>query len=527
MNLLISIVLLLVQVLSCTAVGNGSATLNQLPNYAAQNDFDPYAFVQTDDGFVFPSVSETLAVNNQYGLLQDHFLLLKLQQLNRERIPARVVHGKGAGATGYFIVTNDISKYTRADFLQLGRKTKIAVRFSGANTEAGTPDTLLDATGFAIKFYTRDGIHDLLAFNTDVFLSRDPMKFADGVHARARNPQTHCLDANALFDFLVQGLESTYFTLQFFSDAMFPKSYRFIDGHAINIFKLVDAKGGYVYARFHWFSDIVDKPFFKTLEDAALISGQNPDYLIQELFDSIASGEWPSWTFKIQVMTEKEAKKYKGDPFDITKAWLDVPMITVGNFVLDRNPDNYFAEVEQIAFCPGHMVPGIEPGPDRLLQARMFAYSDAHNYRLGVNNAQIPINRCPFEARVLNRDGFMNVGPNGGNSPNYYPNSFHGLTSNNQNYYKQAPFQICGTADRVKDFEEDFFSQSKLFIENLEANDPEQLQRLLARFAAFLSLATGRLQQEIIRNMGYGVSKSFGRQLEKALNAITNSTSTS
>ncbi|XP_037035673.1 catalase-like [Bradysia coprophila] len=226
-------------------------------------------------------------------------------------------------------------------------------------------------------------------------------------------------------------------------------------------------------------------------------------------------------------MTEKDAKKYKGDPFDVTKAWLDVPMITVGKFILDRNPDNYFAEVEQIAFCPGHMVPGIEPGPDRLLQARMFAYSDAHNYRLGVNNAQIPINRCPFEARVLHRDGFMNVGPNGGNSPNYYPNSFHGLTSNNQNYYKQAPFQICGTADRVKDFEPDFFSQSKLFVENLEANDPEQLQRLLARFAAFLSRATGRLQQEIVRNMGYGVSKNFGRQLENALNAITNSTSTS
>ncbi|KAG4068140.1 hypothetical protein HA402_001565 [Bradysia odoriphaga] len=376
---------------SCTAVGNRSATQDQLPNYAEQNDFDPYVFVQTDDGFVFPSVSETLAVNNQYGLLQDHFLLLKLQQLNRERIPARVVRG----ATGYFIVTNDISKYTRADFLQLGRKTKIAVRFSGANSDPGTPDTVLCATGFAIKLYTRDGIHDLLAFNTDVFLARDPMKFADAAHALARNPQTHCRDINTVFDFFVNGLESTFFMIQFFSDAMFPKSYRFVDGHAINIFKLVDAKGDYVYARFHWFSDYVYKPFFETLEDAALVSGQNPfrNFSIVLLAVNGPAGH----------------SRYK-------------------------NPDNYFAEVEQIAFCPGHMVPGIEPGPDRLLQARMFAYSDAHNYRLGVNNAQIPINRCPFEARVLHRDGFMNVGPNGGNSPNYYPNSFHGLTSNNQKF---------------------------------------------------------------------------------------------
>lgn len=289
---------------------------------------------------------------------------------------------------------------------------------------------------------------------------------------------------------------------------------------------MVNDKGGYVYARFHWISDYVDRPFFETLADAAAVAGQNPDYLIQELFDSIANGVWPSWTFKIQVMTEKEAEKYNGDPFDISKSW-DSPMIPVGTLVLNRNPENYFAEVEQIAFCPARMVPGIEPGPDRLLHARMMSYADSQMYRLGVNNAQIPINSSPYGARVLQRDGFMNVGKNGGSSPNYYPNSFHGLTSNTKKYYQQSSFRTCGTADRRQDYVDDFYSQPKKFVKDLEANDPAQLTRIIDRFAGFLSLTTKRIQKNILNDMAYKISNSFGKRLENAVNAASNSTSTS
>ncbi|CAD1478067.1 unnamed protein product, partial [Heterotrigona itama] len=333
-------------------------------------------------------------------LLQDFVYLDEMSHFARERIPERVVHAKGAGAFGYFEVTHDITRYCKAKvFSSIGKRTPIAVRFSTVGGESGSADTARDPRGFAVKFYTEEGIWDLVGNNTPIFFVKDPLFFPSFIHTQKRNPVTHLKDADMFWDFLSLRTESMHQVMILFSDRGIPDGYRHMNGYGSHTFKLVNAHNEIVYCKFHYKTDQGIKNIFS--DKAAEISSSDPDYSIRDLYNAIASNNYPTWTFYIQVMTASQAKNFRWNPFDITKVMIvwphdEYPLIPVGKLVLDRNPDNYFNDVEQIAFDPAHMVPGIEPSPDKLLQGRLFAYGDTHRHRLGPNHLQLPVN-CPYK----------------------------------------------------------------------------------------------------------------------------------
>ncbi|MCW4014786.1 MAG: catalase [Candidatus Bathyarchaeota archaeon] len=361
-------------------------------------------------------------------LLHDVHLIEKLAHFNRERIPERVVHAKGGGAGGYFEVTNDVTKYTKAKFLSdVGKRTEVFVRFSTVGGEKGSADAERDPRGFAVKFYTEDGNYDLVGNNTPVFFIRDPLKFPDFIHTQKRNPKTNLKDANMFWDFLSLTPESLHQVTILFSDRGTPRSFRNMNGYGSHTFKWYNQDGESFWIKYHFKTDQDINNF--TRQEAEQIKGVDPDSATRDLHMAIKNGDFPSWTLQVQVMPVKDAETYRFDVFDVTKVWPhgDYPVMEVGRMVLNRNPSNYFAEVEQAAFSPGNFVPGIAASPDKMLQGRLFAYHDAHRYRLGPNYHLLPVNR-PKAAKALNyqRDGYMRFDNNGGDAPNYYPNSFGG-----------------------------------------------------------------------------------------------------
>ena len=361
-------------------------------------------------------------------LLQDVHLIEKLAHFNRERIPERVVHAKGAGAGGYFEVTNDVTKYTKAKFLsKVGKRTEVFARFSTVGGEKGSADAERDPRGFAVKFYTEEGNYDLVGNNTPVFFIRDPLKFPDFIHTQKRNPATHLKDANMFWDFLSLTPESVHQVTILFSGRGTPKSYRHMNGYGSHTFKWYNDKGEWFWVKYHFRTDQGIQNL--TREEAEHLKGVDPDHATRDLYDAIERGDCPSWTLQVQIMNPEDADNYRFDIFDVTKVWPhgDYPPIEVGRMVLNRNPENYFAEVEQAAFSPANFVPGIAASPDKMLQGRLFAYHDAHRYRLGPNYHLLPVNR-PKGVPVENyqRDGYMRFDDNGGSGPNYYPNSFGG-----------------------------------------------------------------------------------------------------
>lgn len=271
-----------------------------------------------------------------------------------------------------------------------------------------------------------------------------------------------------------------------------------------------------MYVKFHWTSNEKNKQYF-TPAEATQMAGTNPDVLIQDLYDRIKRKKYPSWKLSIQVMTYDQAAKHPQNPFDITKFWKqeDYPLIPVGRLTLNQNPDDYFREVEQLAFSPSHMVPGIEPSPDRMLHARMFSYPDSQLYRLGTNFAQIPVNRCPYHVNTYQRDGAMNVEDNGAGAPNYYPNSFHGLHSNDESYFKQSVFHVSGDVDRVDTGDDDNFSLPRFYLENYVKAD--ERQRIVKNIAVFLGKADLAVQRNFLNLIAYNITKYFGDALKKAL----------
>ncbi len=372
--------------------------------------------------------SITTGGGSSYTLIQDVHLVEKLAHFDRERIPERVVHAKGAGAYGYFEVTNDLSKYTRANFLsEVGKKTEVFVRFSTVGGERGSADTARDPRGFAVKFYTEEGNYDLVGNNTPIFFVRDAIKFPDFIHTQKRNPQTNLPDANMFWDFLSLTPESVHQVTILFSDRGTPYSFRHMDGFSSHTFMWYNEAGEYVWVKVHFKTVLGNKTF--TNDEAVKMAGENPNHATEDLYNAIESKNYPEWKVYVQIMTPEEAKDYQFDPFDITKVWYhgDYPLIPLGKMVLNRAPDNFFAEVEQAAFAPSNFVPGIGPSPDRLLQGRLFSYEDTQRHRLGANFHQIPVNR-PKNAKASNyqRDGPMNVDGNGGSRPNYYPNTMNG-----------------------------------------------------------------------------------------------------
>ena len=361
-------------------------------------------------------------------LMQDVHLIEKLSHFDRERIPERVVHAKGAGAYGYFEVTADVTKYTRARFLSsVGKRTEVFARFSTVGGERGSADAERDPRGFAVKFYTEEGNYDMVGNNTPVFFIRDPLKFPDFIHTQKRNPATNLKDPDMFWDFLSLTPESVHQVSILLSDRGTPKTFRHMNGYSSHTFKWYNAKGEYFWVKYHFKTEQGIQNF--TAAEAAAMKGKDPDHATRDLFDAIKRGDPPAWRVEVQIMTPDEATKSRFNPFDVTKVWphADCPPFVIGRMVLNRNVENYFAEVEQSAFSPANFVPGIAASPDKMLQGRLYSYHDTHRHRLGPNYHLIPVN-AP-KAAILNnyqRDGAMRVDSNGGNGPNYYPNSFGG-----------------------------------------------------------------------------------------------------
>ncbi|MBM6616287.1 catalase KatA [Bacillus suaedaesalsae] len=392
-------------------------------------------------------------------LIQDVHLLEKLAHFNRERVPERVVHAKGAGAHGYFEVTNDISKYTKAKvFNGVGKRTPLFIRFSTVAGENGSADTVRDPRGFAVKFYTEEGNYDIVGNNTPIFFIRDAIKFPDFIHTQKRHPQTHLKNPNAVWDFWSLSPESLHQVTYLMGDRGIPATLRHMHGYGSHTFKWVNAEGAGVWIKYHFRTEQGVKNLDPDV--AAKIAGENPDYHTEDLFNAIANGDFPAWKLYVQIMPLEDANSYRFDPFDVTKTWSqkDYPLIEVGRMVLDRNPENYFAEVEQATFSPGTLVPGVDVSPDKMLQGRLFAYHDAHRYRVGANHQALPINRARAEVNNYQRDGQMRFDNNGGSSVYYEPNSFGGPKESPE--AKIEPFAVSGVADSVAYDHNDHYTQA-------------------------------------------------------------------
>ncbi|KAL0840075.1 hypothetical protein ABMA28_015394 [Loxostege sticticalis] len=386
----------------------------------------PIGVMTTSAGAPIDYVDARVTLNRR--LMFNEYFMDSLTHLVRERIPERLVHAKAAGAFGYFEVTHDITHICSAKmFSAIGKKTPVAARFSPVVVERGGIDTSRDARGFAVKFYTEDGNFDMVGFSTPMYVYKDPLLFTAFVRAQKRNPATNLIDGNMLWDFLTLNPESLHMFLLVFSDRGIPDGYRHMPGFGIHTFEVVNKHGEKYFIRFHFTPDAGVKNLFS--EEARKIAAVDPDYATRDLYRAIGNGEYPSWSVAIQVLTFDDVKTAGFDVFDVTKVLpLDrYPLTPVGRFVLNKNPINYHAEIEQLAFNPANLVPGILGGPDKVFEARRLAYRDAQYYRLGANFNKIPVN-CPIQSVVLayNRDGRPPEKDNGRDSPNYYPNSFNG-----------------------------------------------------------------------------------------------------
>lgn len=352
-------------------------------------------------------------------LLQDFHHIDLLAHFDRERIPERVVHAKGAGAHGYFEVTHDITDLCQAAlFAKVGTKARATVRFSTVGGESGSADTARDPRGFAVKVRTEEGNWDMVFNNTPVFFLRDPAKFPHFIHTQKRDPQTHLKDADMFWDYLSQNPESIHQVMILFGDRGVPDGFRFEHGYSGHTFKFINAQGKFHYVQIHLRSDVGVK--FLTQDKAVELAGTNPDYGTQDLFEAIEKGEFPSWTAYVQTMTPEQAEKFRYNVLDLTKIWphAEFPLRPFGKLVLNENVQNYFAEIEQVAFAPSHLVPGVEASADPVLQSRLFSYPDTHRHRLGVNYQQLPVNAPLHAPANFQRDGFAAF-TNQGNRPNY------------------------------------------------------------------------------------------------------------
>ncbi|NLU66625.1 catalase [Streptomyces sp. HNM0574] len=358
-------------------------------------------------------------------LLQDHYTIEKMAQFNRERVPERVVHAKGSGAYGIFEVTNDVSQFTKAALFQPGKRTEMLARFSTVAGEQGSPDTWRDPRGFALKFYTEDGNYDLVGNNTPVFFVRDTIKFQDFIRSQKRRIDTGLRDNDMQWDFWTLSPESAHQVTWLMGDRGIPSSYRHMNGYGSHTYMWVNAAGQKFWVKYHFKTDQgID---FLTQDEADRLAGEDADLHRRDLSQAIERGEFPSWTLKVQIMPFEDAPDYRFNPFDLTKVWPhgDYPLIEVGRMTLNRNPEDFFIHIEQAAFEPSNLVPGIAPSPDKMLLGRLFSYPDTHRYRIGPNYTQLPPNRPHAPVHSYAKDGPMRY-----DSPNvarpYAPNSYGG-----------------------------------------------------------------------------------------------------
>ncbi|RZC41576.1 Catalase-rel domain containing protein, partial [Asbolus verrucosus] len=448
-------------------------------------------------------------------VLYDTQLFEQLAHFGRERIPERVVHAKGAGAFGYFEVTDDITDYTVSKvFDTLGKMTPIAVRFSQVAGNLGSADTVRDVRGFAVKFYTEEGIWDLVGNNTPIFFVRDPKLFPMFIHSQKRNPSTNIMrDWNMFWDFLSLTPQSVHQVLVLFSDRGIPDGHRHMHGYGSHTFSLINENRKVTWVKFHYKTD----QGIKNLPpgEADRIAGTDPDYALRDLYNAIAKGNFPSWTLYIQTMTPKQAEECPFDPFDITKTWpqKQFPLKRVGKIILNRNPVNFFAEIEQLAFSAANLTPGIGASPDRFLQGRLFSYDDTHRYRLGVNYQQLPVN-CPFRVCNFQRDG-LEVVNNQGAAPNYHPNSFGGPEVDpGAASWTAPPRTVSGEMNYFDRSDEDNYSQARTLYKDVL--DDGGRARLIENLADTLKLTKEKIRNRAIANFAQ-VDNDFADRLKQKI----------
>ena len=386
--------------------------------------FNPKHPSTTESGEVRPSDSDSLSVGPDGPLLlHDIALVQKLARFDRERVPERSPHAKGSGAFGEFVVTGDVSAYTKASFLQPGAKTDTLARFSTVAGELGSPDTWRDVRGFAVRFYTDQGNFDMVGNNTPIFFLRDPMKFPDFIHSQKRLPDSGLRSNNMQWDFWTLSPESAHQVAYLMGDRGIPKSWRHMNGYSSHTYMWVNESGEKFWVRYHFLSDQGVENLSN--EEAENLAGSDADAHRRDLFDAIESGEFPSWTLSVQIMPYDEAKDYRFNPFDLTKTWSkkDYPRIEVGRLTLNQNPTNHFAEIEQAAFSPSNMVPGTGVSPDKMLLARTFSYPDAQRNRVGTNYNQLPVNAPKTVMNSYDKEGAMQY-YHSGDAPVYAPNAY-------------------------------------------------------------------------------------------------------
>jgi catalase len=447
-------------------------------------------------------------------LVQDWQLFEKHAHFNRERSPERVVHAKGSGAYGVLKITNDITRYTKAKlFSKVGKETECFWRFSTVAGERGAADAERDVRGFAMKYYTEEGNWDLVGNNTPVFFVRDPYKFPDFIRTQKRDPRTNLRNPAAMWDFWSLSPESLHQVTMLFSDRGLPSSYRNMHGFGSHTYSFLNAKNERVWVKFHLKTGQGIRNL--TDEQAAQLVGGDRETHQRDLFNAIERGDYPRWKMYVQIMPEADAEGRPYNPFDLTKVWPhgDYPLSEVGVVTLNRNPENYFAEVEQSTFSPANVVPGISHSPDKMLQFRIFSYADAHRYRVGVNSDQLPVNkpRCPVHN--YHRDGPMRFDVNGGGAVNYEPNSFAGPVEDHR--FLEPPLAVSGDADRYNHREgnDDYTQPGNLF----RLMTPEQQKQLIGNLVAAMKTVPREIQLRQIHHFhkadpayGEGVAKGLG-----------------
>jgi len=473
----------------------------------------------TDAGIKVQSDEHSLTVGPDGPIvLNDHYLIEQMANFNRERIPERQPHAKGSGAFGTFETTQDVSKYTKAAIFQPGAKCEVVARFSTVAGERGSPDTWRDPRGFSVKMYTEEGNFDMVGNNTPIFFVRDPMKFQHFIRSQKRRADNALRDHDMQWDFWTLSPESAHQVAYLMGDRGIPRTWREMNGYSSHTYSLVNAEGEKFWVKFHFHTDLGDGNAYLSQEEADELAGADSDYHRRDLFNAIAEGNAPSWTLKWQIMPYEDAKTYRINPFDLTKVWPhdDYPLIEVGKLTLDRNPVDFHTQIEQVAFEPNNMVPGVGLSPDKMLLARGFSYADAHRARLGVNYKQIPVNAPKTETHAYSKDGELRT--KHAVDPVYAPNSYGGPAAEPQSGAEAGTWYADG--DMVRQAytlrkDDDDWTQAGILVR--EVMDDGMRERLVGNVVGHL--CDGVSEKVLQRAFEYwrNIDKDVGDRIEKGV----------
>ncbi|MET0303320.1 MAG: catalase [Microbacteriaceae bacterium] len=482
----------------------------------------------TNSGAPVASDQHSASVGNDGAIaLVDHYLVEKLAQFNRERVPERVVHAKGGGAFGVFETTADVSAYTRAAVFQPGTTTETLLRFSSVAGEQGSPDTWRDPRGFALKFYTSEGNYDLVGNNTPVFFIKDGIKFPDFIRSQKRLPGSGLRDHNMQWDFWTLQPESAHQVTWLMGDRGLPSSWRHMDGFGSHTYQWINAAGERFWVKYHFDTEQGHETL--TQAQADQIAGEDADFHRRDLYEAIGRGEFPSWKVSVQIMPYEDAKTYRFNPFDLTKVWPkgDYPLQPLGRLTLNRNPENFFTQIEQATFAPSNFVPGIGPSPDKMLQARIFSYADAHRYRVGTNHADLPVNAPKTEAHSYSKEGAMRYTHAPADTPVYAPNSYGGPAASPEAAGESGAWASDGELVRAAATlhpEDDDFGQAGTLVR--EVLDDAARDRLVNNIVGHVSGVTIPELRERVLQYWRNVDQTLGDRVAAGLGPIENPQST-